>query len=148
MNKSKKKGLIIGIVCLVLVIVGFVVDAVLSKSYFIEIKHNEVIDKVKNKDSFVLLISQTTCSHCASYKPKLEDVANEYKLEIYYIDVDLLSSDEYNELKSYINFSSTPDTVFIKDGEETREEARGSRTHPGEPRFRLLARDVGPFPVS
>lgn len=118
MNKSKKKGLIIGIVCLVLVIVGFVVDAVLSKSYFIEIKHNEVIDKVKNKDSFVLLISQTTCSHCASYKPKLEDVANEYKLEIYYIDVDLLSSDEYNELKSYINFSSTPDTVFIKDGEE------------------------------
>ena len=28
----------------------------------------------------------------------------------------------------------------------TREEARGSRTHPGEPRFRLLARDEGSFP--
>ena len=28
----------------------------------------------------------------------------------------------------------------------TREEARGTRTHPGEPRFRLLARDEGSFP--
>ncbi|KAI4551129.1 hypothetical protein MJG53_000307 [Ovis ammon polii x Ovis aries] len=28
----------------------------------------------------------------------------------------------------------------------TREEARGSRTHPGEPRFRLRARDEGSFP--
>ncbi|KAI4552066.1 hypothetical protein MJG53_000126 [Ovis ammon polii x Ovis aries] len=28
----------------------------------------------------------------------------------------------------------------------TREEAPGSRTHPGEPRFRLLARDEGSFP--
>ena len=28
----------------------------------------------------------------------------------------------------------------------TQEEARGSRTHPGEPRFRLLARDEGSFP--
>ena len=28
----------------------------------------------------------------------------------------------------------------------TREEARGSRTHPGEPRFCLLARDEGSFP--
>ena len=27
----------------------------------------------------------------------------------------------------------------------TGEEARGSRTHPGEPRFLLLARDEGPF---
>ena len=118
MNKSKKKGLIIGIACLVLVIAGFVADAFLSKSYFAEIKQSEVIDKVKNKDSFVLLISQTTCSHCASYKPKLEDVANEYKVMVYYIDVDLLTKDEYNELKSYVNFSSTPDTVFIKNGEE------------------------------
>ncbi|KAI4572686.1 hypothetical protein MJG53_012524 [Ovis ammon polii x Ovis aries] len=28
----------------------------------------------------------------------------------------------------------------------TREEARGSRTHPGEPRFQLLAREEGSFP--
>ena len=28
----------------------------------------------------------------------------------------------------------------------TREEARGSRTHPREPRFRLIARDEGSFP--
>ena len=28
----------------------------------------------------------------------------------------------------------------------TREEARGSRKHPGEPRFRIVARDDGSFP--
>ena len=34
-----------------------------------------------------------------------------------------------------------PDTPI-----STREEARGSRTHPGEPRFRLRAPDEGSFP--
>ena len=29
-----------------------------------------------------MIVSQTTCSHCASYKPKLEDIANEYKIKM------------------------------------------------------------------
>lgn len=116
--KAKKRAIIIVSVCLVLLVGAFIADRILGKSYFNEIDYEELMEKIENKEDVVLLISQTTCTHCISYKPKLEDVANEYKVEVYYIDVDLLSEDENTELKKHISFSSTPITVFLKKGEE------------------------------
>lgn len=117
--KAKKRAIILGSICLVILIGAFIADRVLSKSYFKKLKYDEVIEKIENKDDFVLLISQTTCTHCISYKPKLEEVANEYKINIYYIDVDLLDNEERDKFSSYINYSSTPVTVFLKNGEES-----------------------------
>ena len=65
MNKAKKRGIILGVICLVILVGAFIADSYLGKSYFVEIKYNEVIKKIENKESFVLLLSQTTCSHCA-----------------------------------------------------------------------------------
>ena len=76
------------------------------------------MEKIQNKDSFVLLMSQTTCSHCKDFKPKLARISKEYKVNIYYIEIDLLTDEQNTELKSYFNFSGTPTTVFVKDGEE------------------------------
>lgn len=117
--KAKKRAIILGSICLVILVGAFIADRVLSKSYFKKLKYDEVIEKIENKDDFVLLISQTTCTHCISYKPKLEEVANEYKINIYYIDVDLLDNEEREKFSSYINYSSTPVTVFLKNGEES-----------------------------
>ena len=117
--KVKKKVIILVSICLIILIGAFAVDRFLGKTYFNEIKYEELIDKIENKEDIVLLISQTTCTHCIAYKPKLEDVANEYKVYIYYIDVDLLTDEENIKLKSYVNFSTTPTTIFLKDGEET-----------------------------
>lgn len=114
----KKKAIILAIVCLVILIGALILDKVLSKNYFQELKYNQVVEKIENKESFVLLVSQTECSHCLTYKPKLENVANDEKLYIYYIDVDLLSDDERNELKEYFTFSGTPTTIFFINGEE------------------------------
>ena len=116
--KVKTKIIILVSVCLVVLIGAIFGDKFLSRSYLMEVKYNEVIDMIKNKEDFVLLISQTTCSHCKNYKPKLEDVANEYKIKMYYIQVDLLTKEEKKEFESYVSFSSTPATLFIKDGEE------------------------------
>ena len=82
--KAKKRAIILGSICLVILVGAFIADRILSKNYFKELKYDEVIEKIENKDSFVLLISQTTCTHCISYKPKLEEVANKYKIDIYY----------------------------------------------------------------
>lgn len=116
--KLKKKVTILVVVCLVVLVGSLIADKILSKNYFTEIQYDALIEKIENKDDLIVLISQTTCGHCASYKPKLEDMANKHKVEIYYIDVDLLDEDEYNNLIKYINFSSTPVTVFLKNGEE------------------------------
>lgn len=114
----KKKVTILVSVCLVVLIGALVVDSIMGKEYFKEIKCDELIKKIENKEDIIVLISQTDCTHCISYKPKLKEVANDYKLEVYYIDVDLLSDDEQVQLKTYINYNSTPTTVFLKNGEE------------------------------
>ena len=115
----KKKIIILVSVCLVILVGAFIIDRIFSKNYFQEIKYEEIIEKINDKDSFVVMISQTTCNHCMNFKPKLEDAANDHKLTIYYIDVDLLKESEADELKSYINYDSTPSTIFIKKGVES-----------------------------
>ena len=115
---TKKKVMILVSICLVILVGAVIADRMMGKSYFNEISFNDIMEKIENKEDVVLLISQTTCSHCISYKPKLKDVANKYKLNIYYIDVDLLNEDELKELKSKVNYTATPVTVFLKDGEE------------------------------
>lgn len=115
----KKKVIILVSICLVILIGAIITDKIFGKTYLSNIEYNDIISKFEKEESFVLLISQTTCNHCASFKPKIEDVANEYKINVYYIDVDLLDSEETSKLKSYVSYSGTPATVFIKDGKET-----------------------------
>lgn len=115
----KKKVIILVSVCLIILVSAIVADRIMGKSYFVELKYDELIKKIENKESFVLLVSQTDCTHCIHYKPKLKEVANDKKVYIYYIDVDLLSEEENKKIYSYISYSSTPVTVFIKEGAET-----------------------------
>jgi len=89
-----------------------------KKEYFNELDLDDVIEKVDNKETFVLLLSQTTCSHCMAYKPKLQEVANKYEIMVFYLEVDLLSDDEKKELKKYFSYEGTPTTIFVINGEE------------------------------
>jgi len=118
MKKAKKNVIILVIVCLIVLVGAVVADIILGKSYLNEIKYDKVMEKVEAKDSFVLLLSQTTCSHCMDFKPKLAKVAKNYKVNIYYLETNLLSEDESKKLKEHFNYSGTPTTVFVINGEE------------------------------
>ena len=117
--KLKNKIIILISICLVILVGAIVADKILSKTHFNKIEYTELIKKIENKETFIFVISQTTCSHCASYKPKLEKVANKHNIDIYYIDVDLLTSDERGILDSYVSYDGTPATIFLKNGVET-----------------------------
>lgn len=117
--KVKNKNFIIAIICLMVVVGGLILYIFLNKNNLVELTVDEVIEKINNKESFVLCISQTTCSHCDSYKPKLEDVANKYGIKLFYIDIDKYKKDEISNFKKYITYdNSTPVTAFIIDGVE------------------------------
>lgn len=118
MLSGRKKILIIIIIGLIVLVGAFIGDKLLNKSYLREIKYDEFTEKISNKESFVLLLSQTTCSHCMDFKPKLANVAKEYKLEIYYIETNLLSKSQHEELNKLFSFDGTPTTIFITQGEE------------------------------
>ena len=91
----------------------------MSYLYLKQLKYDEVMEKIQNKESFILLVSQTTCSHCKEYKPAFRKILKKNKLTAYYIEYDLLSKEEKKEFVKYINFDSTPVTVFLKNGEES-----------------------------
>lgn len=121
MGDVMKKNLIIICAIVLVVILGILlfVNSKSSKYGLFELKYDDVIEKFNNKEDFVLVISQTTCEHCISYKPVLRSVSKKHKIKTYYIDVDLLNDKETEELKKYVSYSDTPSTLFIKDGTES-----------------------------
>jgi len=116
--KSVKKIIILASICLVILVGAIIGDNYINNRYFKRLSYDEVMDKLENDESFVLVISQTTCSICTSYKPKIKEIAEEYKIVIYYIEYDKFSSDERSKFDEVISFSGTPQTIFIQDGEE------------------------------
>ena len=119
MKMSNKKILTIASILVVLIVSGLVFLYFFNRGKLIELTVNEVIEKIGNKESFVLCMSSTEGTHCDSYKPKLKRVSKKYNLDTYYIDINLYSDKELNNLKKYISVSkSTPTTALIKNGEE------------------------------
>ena len=78
-----KKNLIIICTVILVIILGILlfVNGKSSKYGLFELKYDDVIEKFNNKEDFVLVISQTTCAHCISYKPVLRSVSKKYKIK-------------------------------------------------------------------
>lgn len=82
----------------------------------VEISYDEYTEKIKNKDSFILLLYQTGCSHCESFKPTLDEIIKYYNLEIYALNLSELSDKEYSSVKNKTFVSGTPTTVVFEKG--------------------------------
>ena len=83
-----------------------------------QITYNEYEEKVENEDAFIVIIERAGCGYCVQYMPIVEEVANEKKIPIYYIDTDTLSQEEYTELSTTNNYLKrndwgTPTTLFM-----------------------------------
>lgn len=119
MKNIKKRVIILCIICFIVLVGALVADKILSKPHLIKLEYAEVMEKIENKESFILVVSQTTCPHCSEYKPVISKVLKDNDLIAYYVEFDTFSDDEKKEFNSIINFDSTPVTVFLKNGEET-----------------------------
>lgn len=128
----KKKILIfLGIILVVGAIIAIVYAAItlnkqqnLEDSYLIELTYKELEEKINNKDSFVLVYTQTTCAHCHDYKPILKRTLAKVNLYAYEIVLDKLNKEEKAKLNDIANVSGTPTTIFIKDGQEINSSSR------------------------
>lgn len=86
-----------------------------------QIKYAELEEKIKEKESFVLLVSQAQCSHCITYKPTYNNVLKENKIIGYDIDLLTLSDEDYTLLMNLTDVSGTPTTLLYNKGEEIKE---------------------------
>ena len=119
MKNIKKRVIILCIICFIVLVGALVADTILSKPHLIKLEYDEVMEKIENKERFILVVSQTTCPHCSVYKPVISKVIKDNNLIENYVEFDTYSDDEKKEFSSIINFDSTPMTVFVKNGEET-----------------------------
>ena len=86
---------------------------------YTEINYEQLKEKLDNKETFVLLLGSDTCSACANYETTMTKVMKDTKIEIFYVNLHLLSEEDYNKVYSKFVVNSTPTTIFINDGEET-----------------------------
>ena len=82
---------------------------------------NEYNNIIKSKKKKLVLYARPTCDYCKKFIPILEDIANEYNIEVNYFDIDTLSVDEaskfYKSSKLLnINKFGTPTLAIIKNG--------------------------------
>lgn len=89
-----------------------------SETNIVNIKVADLETKIENKETFILVISQTGCSHCEQYLPELDRTLANYDLEAYVLNISGLDKENTQTLAKYVNFSVTPTTVFFTNGEE------------------------------
>lgn len=83
---------------------------------FQDLTYAEYKEKINNKETFVMLLYQTGCSHCETFEPTLNEVVKYYNLEIYGLNLSTLSEKEYAIVKNKTFVEGTPTTVYIEEG--------------------------------
>lgn len=83
-----------------------------------EISYDQYEAMVKNGDAFIVVIERTGCGYCQQYMPLVEEVANEKKVAITYINTDNLTEEEMEKLSTTNNYLKrnewgTPTTLFM-----------------------------------
>ena len=84
-----------------------------GKKEYTELSYIDLENKLNNKDSFVLLIGSDTCSACASYEKTMQEVMKDTNVEIFYVNLNALSNEDYAKIYSKFVVNSTPTTIFI-----------------------------------
>ena len=138
---KKEHKINFAIVIVVILIVAGVAFFLLSKNMQTgsvkSISISELKEKIDNKDSFILVITQDGCTHCKSYLPTIRKIGNQYNITFYDVSQTGLSSDDQTYLKNVANTDGTPTTVFIENGEE---KATTNRLVGNVPEYRVIER--------
>ena len=83
-----------------------------------EINFKDLEEKINNKDSFILEVIQTGCSHCEEFSPRFRAVLKTNNLEAYSINIYNLSDEERKEFNDLVTISGTPTVIFFDKGKE------------------------------
>lgn len=86
---------------------------------------DELMEKLDNKESFFLVIGNSTCSACIQYKPTLEELVKNKDVELFYLEVDTEGAKSDAHRENVVNFfenyledkvNSTPSTIYFSEG--------------------------------
>lgn len=77
-----------------------------------EIKTKNEFDKIKKSKNYsIVVVISNNCHYCEIFNPILEDVIQEYNVNIYYLNID---SNFYNSVDLDTSVYGTPTTIIYK----------------------------------
>ena len=82
------------------------------------ISYSSFKEKLKNKETFFLVVTRDGCQYCEKFVPTVEEVLSEYEVTGYNLNYTDLSDSDKELFDPEYNVDSTPTTIFIRDGEE------------------------------
>ena len=78
------------------------------------IKDSIIIQRIKNKETFIVFVSKNNCSQCKNYERKLQEE------EIPYLLSNIDKDKDYTKMLEYLNLSkedlSFPSLIYIEEG--------------------------------
>lgn len=80
------------------------------------ISYDDFKEKIENKESFVVYISRTGCSHCESYEPTLIQVLKDHNLTVYKLNLANVTSSEESSIKKKVDLQGTPTLIYLEEG--------------------------------
>ena len=90
-----------------------------------EFDSSKWLNDVNSKNVIINVIASSTCPHCHNYNPIIESVSSNYKIKLYFIEVDKLENEEYISYINSINIPGykgyVPYTFVTYDGEVVSE---------------------------
>ena len=123
MIKLKKtiKFLLIGI------FIVFLTGCGNSNNTITEIDYSKLEDLIDSKESFILEIVQTGCSHCEEFSPRFKAVLKTNDLTAYYLNLYNLTEEDTKKFsKLTTSVSGTPTVLFFENGKETSNKISGA----------------------
>lgn len=118
--KRKIKFLLIGLFIVIL-------TGCNNSNTITEINYSKLEDMIDNKDSFILEIVQTGCSHCEEFSPRFKAVLKNNNLKACSLNLYNLNNEEREKFsKLTTNVTGTPTVLFFKDGSETSIKINGA----------------------
>lgn len=91
-------------------------DAVYSSEKNLTYINYSEYEELISSGLHIIVIGQTSCSHCIAIKPALSTVAGDYNLTINYINLTKLSDEEASKLSDSLKTIEYNDPDFLEDG--------------------------------
>ena len=91
-----------------------------SKGEVVTAYADEILEKLENKESFIVYVGYDDCQSCKEFKPILNQLIENYDITIYYLPTDdKQTEDQLNEMQYnyFYRMYWTPTTYIVEDGE-------------------------------
>ena len=73
-------------------------------------------EMIANKETFVIVISQTSCSHCIAYKPIFDETLREHNIKGYELDLQVANKTDLEDFLETYPVEGTPTTMIFTKG--------------------------------